>query len=228
MKIGVFGGAFNPVHMAHLITANEVAMRLNLDRVYFVVSARPPHKAHDTLIDFHHRLRMVELATESNENFYASGLEKERPGPSYAVDTMRYFRDRFGAGVHFIAGQDAVEDIGTWRSAATLLKTCNLVVVSRPGFDTSALVDVLQSVLSLKYKNIKLETMGISEDGIVETIHVVGGLSRIHVVKVTPVDISSTQIRERLRNGNSIKYLVPEPVEMYLREEGILKTSFVK
>lgn len=221
MRIGVLGGAFNPVHLAHLNTAQEVMYKTSLDRVYFVVAARPPHKEDETLADFEDRYRMVELATADNSAFYPSRVEMERPGPSYTIDTMRRFQERFGHDVHFITGQDAMEDIGSWKSAAALLKTCGFIVATRPGYDPAALEDVMQGVLSVRYKNIKLNVIGRAGDGSVETLRVEGAGTMIRLVRVTSLDISSTEIRRRLRAGEPVKYLVPDGVEKYLHERGL-------
>lgn len=225
MKVGVFGGAFNPIHIGHLNTASEIMWKVGLDRVYFVVAARPPHKENESLTDFERRHTMVELAIADNGKFYASRVEMERPGTSYTIDTMRHFQEEFGHDVYFITGQDAIEDIGTWKSAATLLKTCNFIVATRPGYDASTLEDLLQGVLSVRYKNVKLQTLGKSEDGEMETLGVVGASSVIKITRVTPLDISSTDLRERIRRGGPMKYLMPESVERYIREEGLFSDN---
>jgi len=221
MKVGILGGAFNPIHIGHLNTAYEIMLKAGLDRVYFVVAARPPHKENETLADFEHRFSMVELAIAGEERFHASAIEMERPGASYTIDTMRYFQERFGHDVYFITGQDAMEDVGSWKSASTLLKTCNFIVASRPGYNTNALEDLLQGVLSVRYKNLTLTVLGKAADGSTETLGVAGASSVIRVVKVTPLDISSTSIRNRIRKGERVKYLLPESVERYIHEEGI-------
>jgi len=223
MKIGVMGGSFNPIHLGHLNTAHEVAQALSLERVYFTVSGIPPHKDVENLIDSHHRYRMVELAVADNPLFRPSRMELDREGPSYTIDTMRRFRETVGGELCFIAGQDAIEDIGSWRSSATLLKTFDFAVATRPGFDSNALVDVLQGVLEVKYNNLKLKPMGVSQDGLTETIKIVGASSVIRIVQVTPLDISSSRIRDRLLRGRSVKYLVPGVVEKYLDDERVFK-----
>lgn len=223
MRVGVFGGAFNPIHIGHLNTASEVMIKMSLTRIYFVVSARPPHKEADTLIDFTHRLRMAEIATKDNKAFAVSNIEKNREGPSYTIDTMRHFHEKYGKDVYFIAGQDAMEDIGSWRSAKTLLETCNFIVVTRPGHDPATLKDVLQSVLAVRYKNLKLKVLAQNEFEASETLGVVGALSTISIVKVTALDISSSAIRENLKRGAPVGHLVPAQVEAYCKKENIFK-----
>ena len=225
MRIGILGGSFNPIHTGHLSVAQETAQLINMDRVYFVISANPPHKEKETLIEIHRRYKMVELALEDNPLFYPSREEMDREGVSYTIDTMRSFQEQFGDDVYFITGQDAIEDIGSWKSAATLLKTFHIVVATRPGYDSSALFDLLQGVLSLKYANLKLKYMGENSGGSVETVGIVGSSSAIHLVQTPLLDISSSDIRKRLKQGRSIKYLVPDVVERYLNSNEILYGS---
>lgn len=222
MKIGVLGGSFNPIHTGHLAVAQETAQLIQMDRVYFVMSANPPHKEKETLIANHHRYKMVQLALDDNPLFYPSKEEMDRKGVSYTIDTMRSFKQQFGDDVYFITGQDAIEDIGSWRSAATLLKTFHIAVTTRPGYDSSALFDLLQGVLSVKYANLKLKYMGRNSGGLIETAGIAGSSSAIHLVRTPLLDISSSDIRKRLREGRSIKYLVPDVVERYLISNGIL------
>jgi nicotinate-nucleotide adenylyltransferase len=216
MKVGVFGGAFNPIHLGHLCAVSEVADKAGLDRVYFVVSARPPHKGDHMMADAHTRYRMVELATEDNPIFRASRVEIDRPGASYTVDTMRYFREMYGDDVYFIIGQDAMEDVGSWHSASTLLKTSNFIVVTRPGYNPSTLVEVLNGVLGAVYKNVRIIQLDADMDGVTRLMRVEGAISTIRLMDITPFGISSSLIREKLVRGATIKYLVPDAVERYL------------
>ncbi len=221
MSVGVMGGAFNPIHIGHLNTACEVAYKMNLTKVIFVVSARPPHKDQKTLISSRHRYEMVKIACKGNHAFEASNTEIDRPGLSYTIDTMRGFTEEYGKKLYFILGQDALEDIGQWKSAATLLKTFNFICVTRPGYDSTTLMDLLLSVISLKYRNVKLNILSRTDDGEAETIGIVGSDSVIKLVKVTPLDVSSTDIRERIRNDEPLGYLVPEGVRKYIKENNI-------
>ncbi len=223
MKIGVFGGAFNPIHIGHLAAVSEVAKEVGLDRVYFVVSARPPHKEDHLMANAEARYRMVELATEDNPIFRASRVEIDRPGASYTVDTLRHFHELYGDDVYFIAGQDAMEDVGSWHSASTLLKTTNFIVVTRPGYDQSTLMEVLSGVLNAIYKNVKILPLGVREDGTANLMRVEGTASTIRMVEITPLGISSSLIRAKMARGEPIKYLVPDAVERYLESEGIYR-----
>ena len=225
MKVGVFGGAFNPVHTGHLAAVSEVADKAGLDRVYFVVTARPPHKEDRNMAPAEDRYRMVELATEDNPLFRASRVEIDRPGASYTLDTMRHFREQYGDDVYFIVGQDAMEDVGSWHSASTLLKTSNFIVVSRPGYDPSTLMEVLSGVLNAVYKNVRLLPMDADEDGLTRLMRVEGAVSTIRFTQITPLGISSSLIRRKVALGEPIKYLVPEAVERYLKSEGLYRNE---
>ncbi len=219
MRVGIFGGAFNPVHIGHLCIAHEVAQLLCMEKVYFVISGSPPHKEDNLLMGASHRYKMVQLACLDNPTLSPSKAELQREGPSYTIDTMAHFKSEVGADVHFIAGQDAIEDIGSWKSAATLLKSHNFAIATRPGYDPSTLIEVLQNVLEVKYHNVKLKVVSQSDDGRVKTLKIAGSSSIIHIVNTSMLAISSTDIRERLQNDRSIKYLVPTEVEKYLIKE---------
>ena len=135
MRIGVFGGTFDPIHNGHLVVAEECRERLNIDRVLFVPAGLPPHKQARTLTSPHHRMAMVRLAIASNPRFEASSIELGRPGPSYSVDTLRQLRQnqRDGTDVFFIMGADSLKELPSWHDPAGLIASCRLVVVSRPG-----------------------------------------------------------------------------------------------
>lgn len=223
MKVGVFGGAFNPIHIGHLAAASEIAGKAGLERVYFVVSARPPHKEDHNLAGAEERYRMVELATGDNPLFRASRVEIDRPGASYTIDTMRHFHEMYGADVFFMVGQDAMEDVGGWHSAPALLKTSNFIVASRPGYDPSTLMEVLSGVLGAVYRNIKLIPVEIGEGGVTTLMRVDGAASTIRIEQITPMAVSSSLIRHKVACGEPIKYLVPDAVERYLRSEGLYR-----
>lgn len=223
MKVGVFGGAFNPIHTGHLAAVSEVAGKAGLDRVYFVVSARPPHKEDHNMAPAQERYRMVELAVEDNPLFRASRVEIDRPGASYTMDTMRHFHELYGDDVFFIVGQDAMEDVGSWHSASALLKTTNFIVASRPGYDPSTLIDVLSGVLGAVYRNVKLLPLEVDEDGVTQLMRVEGAASTIRIAQITPLGISSSLIRRKVACGEPIKYLVPDAVARYLKAEGLYR-----
>jgi nicotinate-nucleotide adenylyltransferase len=130
MRIGVFGGTFDPPHIGHLIVAGDVHARLGLDRVLFVPSAVPPHKIARVRASADLRARMVRAATGGDPRFEVDELELRREGPSYTVDTLRELRDRFrGAELFFLIGMDALRDFPTWRAPDEILRMAQLAVV---------------------------------------------------------------------------------------------------
>jgi nicotinate (nicotinamide) nucleotide adenylyltransferase len=140
MRIGIFGGTFNPIHLAHLRSAEEVRAALRLDHVLFIPSAAPPHKRSDGLTSPAHRLAMVRLAIRGNPHFRVSTIEIERRGRSYSVDTLRALRRRIpGARFFFIMGMDAFREIATWKEYRSLFALSNIVVTSRPPYDDTPL-----------------------------------------------------------------------------------------
>jgi len=139
MRIGIFGGTFNPIHCGHLRSAEYVREAFSLDRVYFVPAARPPHKSREEIVSAEHRLRMVELAVADNPCFAASSIELERAGPSYSIDTIRYFLSTLRpAALAFIVGIDAFRELSSWKEYETIPALCDIVVTSRPGEENPA------------------------------------------------------------------------------------------
>jgi len=139
VKLGIFGGTFNPVHNAHLVAAQEVREKMKLTRVIFIPSAHPPHKVEKKLAAAAHRLNMLKLAIEKIPYFSVSTLEIDRGGKSYSVDTMRELRKKYGKKTEFffILGIDAAKEISTWKDVRDFLKMCKLITINRPGFSSS-------------------------------------------------------------------------------------------
>lgn len=138
MRIGLFGGSFDPIHLGHLLAASEAADALALERILFVVAARPPHKT--PVAPAEARYEMVLLATAEDRRFFASRLELDRPGPSYTVDTLEEARRLFpGDELFFITGADAYRDVLTWKEGHRLPELATLVAVARPGYDLSTM-----------------------------------------------------------------------------------------
>jgi nicotinate-nucleotide adenylyltransferase len=205
MRIGIFGGTFNPVHLGHLITAEEIRQVFRLDRIVFVPSARPPHKPSPHLVAAEHRLEMVRRAIQGNPFFDLSSLEVDRPGYSYSVETVEAFERDLGdrADLSFLLGIDAFLELDSWHAPDRLLRLCHFIIISRPTYS----FEDARSVLS--------ENFGISSAEGAESISLPGG-HHLYFSEVTPIGISSTLIRSRLRGGRSVKYLLPEPVESYI------------
>jgi nicotinate-nucleotide adenylyltransferase len=136
-RIGIMGGTFDPIHHGHLVTAETARETYCLDEVVFIPSARPPHKQPGSVSDFWHRYLMVLLAVNSHPCFRVSKIEYERTGPSYTIDTIRYFRRRHNKGVEFffITGADAILEIVHWKQPEELLASCRFIAATRPGYD---------------------------------------------------------------------------------------------
>lgn len=198
-RIGIMGGTFDPIHIGHLVIAEAVRHEYNLDKVIFVPASQPPHKNGQTVTEVRHRYFMTVMAVCSNPFFYVSTIEIDRPGPSYSIDTVQAFREMYGgkAEFYFITGADAIKDLPTWERIDQLLDLCYFIGTTRPG-NLSAVDDVI------KYFGEK-------------------GKERIFCLATPELEISSTDIRERVKHGKSIKYIVPENVEKYIYKEGLYK-----
>ncbi len=213
-KVGLFGGTFNPVHLGHLSGARETAQSLGLQRVIFMPAARPPHKESVDLAGFEHRRRMLELAIRGNPIFEVSCLEANRPGPSYTATTLKELSRELGPDISltFIIGAEAFSEIGTWREPAALFEMAEFAVMLRPKWSPERLEEVARLEISRDYSR--------SEDG-PSLVHPV--FRPIHFVEITPVEVSGTLIREKVRRGESIKYLVAKEVEGYILSNGLYR-----
>jgi len=192
MNIGVLGGTFDPIHMGHLIIAEEVKARLNLAEVLFVPAGQPWLKANNLISPAEHRVQMVHLAIVDEPSFKLSTMEIERAGPSYTVDTMAELDSQIGDGdkLFFILGWDNLNQLPRWHEPSRLVRLCRLVPVPRVGYSSPDL-DSLEAA--------------------------VPGLSQSLIMLDTPqIEISSSEIRDRVARGLSIHQLVPEPVERYI------------
>ncbi len=206
-RIGIFGGTFNPIHLAHLRCAEEVREAQRLDRILFVPSASPPHK--QTVAPAAHRLAMVRLAVAGNPYFQVSTIEIARRGRSYSVDTLRALRARMPqASFAFIMGVDAFREIDTWKDYPSIFALADLVVTSRPPLHAPALTRALPVAVRQHfcYRSGQLE-------------HRTG--NRIIFQPVSDLDISASSIRQRLSRGLSIRYLLPVAVERYIARHAL-------
>lgn len=196
MRVGVLGGTFDPIHIGHLVAAEEVRAQLGLDRVVFVPAGLPPHKLTNHVSPVEHRLTMVKLAVAGNPYFTVSRVDIDRFGPCYTVDTIELLRAELGPDVelYFILGSDSLADVATWHKPERLIRLCRLAVVERPGY------------------RVDME----------ELEHMLPGItSRVHFINSPQLAISSTDIQRRVRQGLPIKYQVPEAVEDYIYEHGL-------
>jgi|YNPMSStandDraft_1061717.scaffolds.fasta_scaffold46324_2 nicotinate-nucleotide adenylyltransferase len=212
---GLFGGTFNPIHNGHLQAAEAVMAALPLDRILFIPAYIPPHKSSQEVAPVEHRLRLVEIACQGKERFQVSDIEARRPGPSYSIITLHRLKDIYPEDkFFFIVGSDAFLEIDTWKDYDQLFRECSFVVVSRPGFGLELLSKVLDR---------------IKPERVID-LRIVGQLDRkkllsggLFILEARTPDISSTEIRRRVRTGLSIRGLVPEGVEAYIQNNNLYR-----
>jgi len=200
MNIGVLGGTFDPVHLGHLIIAEEVAVQLKLEKVLFVPSGHPWLKEERVITPAEHRVGMLQLALALNPRFEISLVDVERDGPSYTVDTLADLRREYGESAlfFFILGWDSLKDLPLWKEPDRIMGQCRLVAVGRPG-SAKPKLSALEKALP-----------GISQ--------------RVILLQKPLIGISSSEIRQRVAQGLSIKYLVPEAVDGYIKEKGLYRS----
>ncbi len=191
-KLAVIGGTFDPVHYGHLIAAEHARVQLDIDKVIFIPTGRPPHKISQAVTDWEHRLMMLQLATSDNPAFEISSLEEPGRGFSYTIDTIHRLRSLNPAtAIYFLMGADALLTIDTWKDYQQLIALCSFVVVTRPQY----VIDRSNPVLA-----------DLPEEWWLQ----------MRQVEIPAMDISSTDIRRRVAAGRTIKYLLPGLVEEYI------------
>lgn len=211
-QIGILGGTFDPVHTGHLAVAEETQKKFNLDSVLLIPAAQPPHKLDYIISSFEDRVAMLEEAIGARSDFLISRLEAERQGPSYSIDTLTELRNSLGERVQFffIIGMDAFAEIASWKEYDRLLHFANLIVVDRPTQCMERLAEVVQQNFnSYDYD---------AQNGFWSAESVAG---KIYPMAMEPVSVSSTQIRELVKKGESVKGLVTERVAKYIKENGL-------
>ena len=212
--IGVLGGTFNPIHLGHLRAAEEVCEILGLERMVFVPSAEPPHKegAHGAIAPAELRCEWVARAIADNPRFALDRLEVERSGPSYSVDTLRSFADRLAPEKPvFVIGQDAFSEIETWRDPATLFTLAHFAVITRPPAGEGSLAGRLPARLAQHFDLDRQAEIGRHRSA----------ATWIRWVRISALEVSSTEIRRRIREGRSVRYLLPEAVWREVIDSGI-------
>jgi len=213
MRIGILGGTFNPIHLAHLRIAEEVREACSLDQVLFIPAALPPHKSVAEDVPFTHRLAMTELAVAGNSRFRVSDLEMHRSGKSYSVHTLEILRRENPANDYFfIVGMDSFRDIASWKEYRRLFELAHIVVAARPGSPGGNPRDLLPVAIRDDF----------CYDDAALTLQHRGGTSVIFLEE-TRLDISSTRIRRLVAEGRSIRYLVPDAVEDYIIRHGLYR-----
>lgn len=210
MKIGLMGGTFNPIHIAHLRIAEEARDGCQLDRVFFIPTADPPHKPIAGEITFFQRCEMVRQAIKGNAFFELSVIEGERPGKSYSIDTVtRFISDFPSDSLYFITGSDSFLEMGLWRSYESIFSLCNIIVIERPGALVSDQIYALPAAIRPQFERYNDASLK----------HQVGNM--VHFVSGCPLDVSSSKIRNLAATGRSIKYLVTADTEKYITEKRI-------
>ena len=197
MRLGIFGGTFDPVHYGHLILAEQCREQCRLDEVWFVPAAQPPHKLNSTITSAKDRCEMIGFAIAGHPAFRLSPIELERAGPSYTVMTLEQLRmEDASRELFLLIGADSLHDLPGWREPSRILELATVVAVNRgdrPLPDRTQLTSVLGPLAD----------------------------SRIMTISMPAVDLSSTDIRSRISAGHSIRYLVPRAVEAYIRSQGL-------
>ncbi len=200
-RIGIFGGSFDPVHLAHLVLADRCREACDLDEVRFVPAADPPHKATGSLAPGEQRAEMLEFATAGLPEFVVDRRELRRDGKSYTVDTLAEFAaEEPGAELFFLMGADSLRDLPTWREPERILELATVVAVNR-GEQPDPDLDPIRTQLSE------------------------AATDRIRIVEIPAFEISSTDVRERVARDASIRFVVPRAVEAYIAERGLYVPS---
>ena len=214
LGVGIMGGTFNPIHHGHLRAAEEVAESLKLTKLIFVPSAKPPHKSGGEVVAFEHRWCMLELAISENPRFSLSDIEHQRRGKSYSVETLTQLSSLYGGReeLFFVLGLDAFLELPTWRDYRALFTLCHFVVVARAGYLPTSLHTMLRTKISKRYA---------FDEKIQGFVH--PDRYSIYYREVTLLDISSSEIRQLLTQGHSVRYLVPSEVAAYIHQQGLYR-----
>ena len=212
-RIGILGGTLDPIHFGHLDTALAAREALALDRVVIIPSRIPPHRATQPIASAYHRFAMTALAVNGVDGLRVSDIELEAPGPSYTADTLLHYREGLGleaSQIFFITGADAFADIATWSRYPDVLDLAHFVAVSRPGTPVGSLrqrLPALKARMRLPLRRSDLEPASSK--------------TSIFLVDAPTSDVSSTEIRRRLRAAESLAGLVPEGVERHIHQHGL-------
>jgi nicotinate-nucleotide adenylyltransferase len=215
-RIGLFGGTFNPIHSGHLRAAEIVKKRFFMEKIFFIPSYIPPHKESVGIASADHRLRMVELALRPYSSFVPCSIEVEAREKSYSIITVNKLKKLHPKALtFFILGVDAFLEIETWKDYEQVLEQCYFVVIDRPGYR----LDDAKKILKEKYqkKMHKLSEFEPVRDKLLQSF-------KIFLLSIDALDIASTEVRERIRKGESIKDMVSKEVETYIMDNKLYRT----
>ncbi|MCW3113258.1 MAG: nicotinic acid mononucleotide adenylyltransferase [Segetibacter sp.] len=192
MKIGLYFGSFNPIHVGHLIIGSFVANNTDVDQVWFIISPHNPLKKSSTLLNEYHRLHLVQLAIENDKQLKASDIEFKLPRPSFTIDTLTYLAEKYPTySFTIIIGSDSLQNLPKWKNYELLLKHFSFYVYVRPGFEITRVEENVQ------------------------------------ILKAPLLELSSTSIRQAIKSGKSIRYLVPEKVQAEIEKNGYYKNGLL-
>lgn len=209
-RIGLFGGTFNPIHLGHLRAADIVLERFSLDQILFIPSYIPPHKDSVKVASPLHRLKMIELATGSNQRFVPSSIEIDAKGKSYSIITLNKVKEIYPeAQIFFILGIDTFLEIDTWKDYEKVLEKCFFIVISRPGYK----LEKAKEILRKKYSDMIREITRLWDIRKENFSHF-----KIFLFSIDALDIASSRVREKINEKVSIKGLVPDSVIFYIEE----------
>ncbi len=199
LRVGLLGGTFDPIHIGHLILAEEARDQLGLNLVYFVPAGNPPHKQGRRLAPVEARVQMTELAVAGNDTFRVSRVDADRAGPHYTIDMVTIIQGQLprGCELYFLMGFDSLAELPSWHEPAKLIAACHLVALTRHDIE-------------LDWEKLEAALPGIRQ--------------RVTLLDMPELEIASHQLQQRIREGRSIRYLVPDEVGAYIREQRLYRT----
>ena len=200
LRVGLLGGSFDPPHIGHLLLAEEARDQLGLSEVHLAPAGQPPHKLELAMTPVADRVRMTELAIADNSCFRLSRVDADRPGPHYTIDLVKLVRDQLPreAELFFLMGFDSLRDLPKWREPGQLIRTAHLVALTRPD-------------IPIHWDTLEEKLPGVRE--------------RVTLLDMPELEIASHDLRERVRKGRSIRYMVTEPVRLYIEERRLYRSS---
>lgn len=202
-RLGIMGGTFDPVHYGHMVAAETARIEFGLDKVLFIPTGIPPHKENRLITDANLRYEMVEMSIRSNKHFMVSRMEIDREGPTYTVDTLRVLADLFPAlELLFITGTDALKEMLTWWKHEEIISLAKIIGVSRPGYDSENLIENITQIYP-------------------------SAQNRIVHIEIPALAISSTDIRMRVEDGKPIRYLLPDEVRLFIKNNALYQREYI-